>query len=262
MKVLIGFLLLVAIISISWTLWQDIGKSGFRVEALSAKLNGPLTVDFSKAPAKNSQPEQSAQTKAADVKINISSAQPSLIILNSSYSGEKVNFTGWKVKTSQGEFVIPQGVEKYNSYIPQNDIYISPSQTVYLVGAKSPLGANYRTNKCFGYLNQGFSCPSATKIESISNLTPYCQNYLSNCSYSCQNPNYSQNLKIATDYECVNYINRHFSYAGCFNDYSNSADFLGNTWYIYVGSKNLADPLHDTISLYNPSGILISQYSY
>ena len=83
------------------------------------------------------------------------SYNPSLInIYIRAEQGEKINITGWKIKTRKGEFEIPKGVEAYNSFQDPRNIIIKENMTIYLIGDVNPLGKdrNFRTNQCFGYL--------------------------------------------------------------------------------------------------------------
>lgn len=215
------------------------------------------------------------EIKKPQVKLKISnvysgnSYNSSLITLKYESGKKETNITGYKIKTRQGEFTIPQGIEKYNSYMPEKDIFVGQHITVYLVGEKSPLARkNFRTNECFGYLERNYdfypsvwsSCHSGPKLEELSDLQPYCQDFILR-SYGCKAPNFQNNLKISIDSECVAYMEKNFNYNGCFNKYSNDSDFLKNYWYIYTGS-NIVEPLHDTVYLYDRNNILLDKFSY
>ena len=195
---------------------------------------------------------------------------PSLITLSVRiYPGEKINMTGWRVKARRGEITIPQGIEKYRSHIDPRDIIIKEYTNIYLINDSNPLGRDksFQLNKCFGYIKnyQSFYpsfytyCPRP-KLEDISHLNPYCQEYILRLS-SCEIPNYSNNIKIAADSECVSFLNNTFNYSSCFKKHSKDDDFLKNYWYVYVGT-DIIEPLHDTIYLYDPNGLLVDKYMY
>ena len=209
-------------------------------------------------------------------KVKISSIQseteyrPSLIRLRVNiYPGDKINITGWRIKTRKGEIIIPQGIEKYQSNISPRDIVIKESLYIYLIGDSDPLGRNknFRVNKCFGYLKSRYSfyrpfytyCPKP-KLEDISHLNPYCQEFILRLP-RCEIPDYSDNTKIMFDMECRNYIDTKFNYRSCFKDLSRDEDFLTNYWYVYRDT-NIIEPLHDTIYLYDPNGLLVDKYMY
>ncbi len=226
---------------------------------------------------KNNQKEKKENTISpyfGKVKIsgvrNKSSYFPSLVTLRYSLTrGDKINITGWKIKGRPREIIIPKAIKKYQSYIEPDDIIIENYGTIYLIGASSPLGRNknFRLNKCMGYLKNYHSFyPSfytscaRPGLRQISHLNPECQEYILHL-YRCEVPNYSSNFKIATDSECVSYLNNNFNYGGCFKNHNKDDDFLKNIWYLYINS-DIAHPLHDTIYLFDQNGLLVNKYIY
>ncbi|GAI18369.1 unnamed protein product, partial [marine sediment metagenome] len=69
--------------------------------------------------------------------------------------------------------------------------------------------------KCFGYLTQKYNfvpsismskkCPSI-KLEDISYLDEYCQDFILRKLRGCEVPDYSQDLKILFDLKCRAFI--------------------------------------------------------
>ena len=212
-------------------------------------------------------------------KVKISSIQgkteyrPSLIRLRVNiYPGDKINITGWRVKMRKGEIIIPKGIEKYQTYATPRDIIIKESLYIYLISGSNPLGRdkNFRANKCFGYLKDRYSfypsiysyC-SRQKLEDISHLRPYCQEFILHVP-RCKTIDYldySNDIKIVSDMKCRNYIDSKFNYRSCFKDSSKDEDFLTNYWYIYRNT-DIIEPLHDTIYLYDHNGLLVDKYMY
>jgi len=209
-------------------------------------------------------------------KIKISSIKaetrthPSLITLvTRSKKEEKINITGWKIKTRKGEITIPQAIEKYSPLVSPKDIYVQRGEKIYLIGASNPLGnnVNFKLNKCMGYLKNyhkfypSFSslCPKPS-LKEISHLTPFCQEYILRLP-RCKIPNYSNNFQIANNYQCTSFLKDNFSYSNCFKKYQKDEDFLKKYWYLYIKS-NLVNKLHDTVSLYDQNGLLVDRYIY
>ena len=195
---------------------------------------------------------------------------PSLVTLSYSLNrDDKINITGWRIKGRPGEVIIPKAIKKYQSYIEPDNIIIESYGTIYLIGASNPLGMNknFQLNKCLGYLTNYHSfypsfytwCPKPG-LEEISHFNPECQEFILRIS-SCEIPNYSNNFKIATDSECVSYLNAHFNYSGCFREYNKDEDFLKDIWYLYINS-DIANPLHDTIYLSDQNGLLVDKYVF
>jgi len=213
-------------------------------------------------------------------KIRISSISKDSIILNYySQNQEKINITGWKIKTGKGgEFVIPQGVEVYPGFSsPNYDIFIKGNDQIYIQSKSSPFGYSsraFRVNKCFGYLadyygstfpfRYGKICPKINR-EEICYFSNNCQNFIFQLQ-GCNRLNYSQNLKIVSDASCVEYINKYISqylnYDGCLNYYLKDDNFLEKRWYIFAGYSVLCRCGKDTIYLYDRDGLLVDKYYY
>ena len=207
------------------------------------------------------------------------SSRPYLIKLSTQLNEEEeINITGWQIRGNKGVAIITQGIETYLPYSsnPSEDIFIGYSETIYLWGTSSPLGINksFRPNKCFGYLTDiydftpsiSFSkkCPSI-KLEEISHLGEYCQDFILRKMGGCQAPDYSDNPKIYLDSECTSfissYVEKHFNYQGCFRNYSKDKDFLNNYWYVYLG-HDMVSKLHDTLYLRDQDGLVVDKYLY
>lgn len=295
MKTTIYIFIIFIIAIVAYSAFDQYLKKEDLPAGLQLQENEPLTANVSKIIQPNNpspsqiknetiKEEVITQEETTDIspyygKVKISSIQaeteyrPSLIRLRVNiYPGDKINITGWRVKTRKGEIIIPKGTEKYEYYAIPRDIIIKESLYIYLIGDSNPLGRdkNFRINKCFGYLENQYSfypsfysyCPKP-KLEDISHLSPYCQEFIlrvPRCEvidYSY----YSDNIKIVFDMECRNYMDEKFNYRSCFKDSSKDEDFLTNYWYIYRNT-NIIEPLHDTIYLYDYNDLLVDKYMY
>jgi len=216
-------------------------------------------------------------------KIKISSVQiptssrPSLITLRTYLKKEEeISITGWRIKGGTGSsFVIPQGIEKYYSspfYNPvaTDDILVKQGDKVYLSSNSNPLGKgrDFRLNKCLGYLTnyRDFpipipkNCLEPTRGE-ISHLNPCCQEFILRLR-SCEIPDYSSNLKISRDSECVSYLNKNFNYNGCFRNYSKDENFLAKNWHIYLNRNTVVNNSCDTLYLRDQNNLFVDKHSY
>ena len=214
-------------------------------------------------------------------KVNISSARvesyskPSLITLNTNIKdSETINITNWSIEGEEGKIVIPQGVERYyhyyNSYINE-DIFVKKGDKIYLSAGYNPLGKdkNFRLNKCMGYLTSSFdfpipvsrSCPKPTK-QDVSYLEPCCQQFILKLK-RCEIADYSENINIRSDKECIGYINENLNNRACFINHSQDKDFLSNVWHIYLDGKDIvANDCYDTLYLKDKNGLVVDIYSY
>ena len=214
------------------------------------------------------------KVKVSSAKIETSSS-PALITLTTNLKNdEKINITGWSIEGKNGKIIIPQGVEKYcycYDSSPNEDIFVERGNRIYLSSSYNPFrkDGNFRSNKCLGYLinSPNFpisiskNCPKPTK-EEISHLNPCCQQFILRLR-PCELPDYSKNIDVRGDKQCIEYINENLNNAGCFKNYSQDSNFLGNDWYIYLNDKDvLADNCYDTLYLRDKNGLLINTYSY
>jgi len=184
-------------------------------------------------------------------------------------ASDTVDITGWQIKTDRGGEYIPQAIDLYDpsGLAAASDIIVGPNQYLYIYSSPGPF--NLRLNECIGYIGNSNkftpalpeNCPSVNQ-SAISKMgfTGACENYiysLGSCAEA--DPN---NIQIPrTDYACQNYLENNFNYKACFNAHVGDADFLSNQWWIWMGSSPL-DQYHDTMDLFDKSGLLVDQYSY
>ena len=199
-----------------------------------------------------------------------SSNYPSQIILYTSYYSQdkqKINITNWQIKSNKQQLIIPQAIKIYDprvSVAPQ-DIILEQSHRVNLYSTFSPAGRNLRLNKCIGYLNEIIifkpalpsNCPRVSRSD-ISTLEGSCQNFINSIG-TCKTP--SANAVNVLANACRDFINNHFNYASCYDNYYKDADFLSSEWWAWI-SRNILDPNHDRLLLYDKQGLLVHEYTY
>lgn len=213
------------------------------------------------------------KVKISTVQIQTSS-RPSLITLNTYLKNEEeINITGWNIRGKANSFTIPSGIEIYQpgyNPVPEENIFVKQGDIIYLSGGSSPFGRgrNFRPNKCLGYFTNYYdfiislpkNCPKPTRDE-ISFLDPCCQEFILRLN-SCQAPDYSNNIKVSLDSECVSYLDKNFNYDGCFYQHSRDDDFLGKNWYIYLNENIAVSNNCDTLYLRDENGLVVDKYSY
>ncbi|MBI4691949.1 MAG: hypothetical protein HY773_00685 [Candidatus Terrybacteria bacterium] len=148
---------------------------------------------------------------------------------------------------------------------------LSPSanETIYVTSGQSPIGMNFRLNKCTGYLAQmqtfipelSLRCPHLIKDELLpAALDNACIDYL--------NQNYKTciaifNLPSNLSTTCKDYANYRTTYNGCADWHKNDSDFYDNEWRVYLNNASeLWDNNHDTVTLRDENGKIIDQRSY
>jgi len=275
------FIIIVLGIVFGYALIDEVAKNGGLSNAfgferkVETKESAPTKTYYSSAnqtttpTTSNTFPNYVGRVEIRSIK-KASENNPSLIrLIVKPFKGEPINLTGWSIKTRKGTFTIPKGLEIYQKNGSSRNIIIGESLTVYLIGDVEPFRTrkNFRSNRCLGYLSKSDniypgvrSYCQAPKLENLEGFTPYCKDYLIK-QRKCEMPNYSDEFKISTDSKCVSYILEYYTYNGCLKRSSKNDDFLLNYWYIYV-NKNIVEPLHDTIYLYDRNNNLVDKYTY
>ena len=222
----------------------------------------------------------SAQISPFFQKVRISSAYssffanyPSEIRLYSYFTqnSQRIDITGWKLKSNKNEIIIPQAVNLYelSGYSVDSDIILEPNSDVSIYSNSSAVGRNLRVNKCMGYLENDYSfvpslsktCPSISR-SAISTLSGECQSYILSLN-SCQIPSVSvYNSFPGNDdgNKCRAFLSN-LNYNSCVREHRNDSDFYLNDWRVWA-NRQILDAQHDTVSLFDSNGLLVDQYIY
>lgn len=184
---------------------------------------------------------------------------------------EKINITGWKIKSNKGEFNIPQAVNIYepSGLAPEADIIMSGNSSASIYSGKSPINKNFRLNKCIGYLENTYNfnpalsqnCPSIPRSE-IAYLSGECQSYILSL-WGCKVPDISfYNSFPGTDAgnACRAFLST-INHNSCFQKHRLDSDFLSNEWRIWI-NQNILDSQHDRVRIFDKQGLLVNEYIY
>ncbi len=184
--------------------------------------------------------------------------------------------TGWQLKSlsSQQSVTIPDGTELFFSgqVNGTEPIVMTPGDTVYLMTGVSPVGYNFRLNKCSGYLSQyqtfipyiSTNCPTPQNesLAFIPNITGNraCQDYVKSLS-SCRTP--TNPIPVTWSYECNNFITTKLTYSSCVDRHKNDNDFYLKEWRVYLGySQTIWQSDREDIVLYDNNGKIVSELTY
>ena len=187
-----------------------------------------------------------------------------------------VQVSGWRLQSiSSGQGVtIPNGTDLYwsgqvNGTAP---IILIPGDNLYLISGLSPIGYNFRINKCSGYLSQfqtfipyiSTNCPSPREESSTSipniNSNNACLDYIEGLP-SCRTV--TDNLPVGWSYQCVNFITTKLNYNACIDNHKNDSDFYQKEWRVYLGQSNtLWQSEREHIVLYDNNGKIVSELTY
>ena len=193
-----------------------------------------------------------------------------LILRNS--DDQTINISDWTIKTKRETVTIPQVTERLrypfsDSY--DSDIKLAYRDEVIISVGLAPNGANFRINKCTGYLDQlsqyypslDEDCPYLAESE-YSHLKKACRDFIDDLS-RCEIPDYADNYEVASDSQCTSFLTEKFNYSQCYQDYEKETDFLGDEWRVFLGkSIDILDNDGDTIILKDQNGLVVDEYEY
>jgi len=195
------------------------------------------------------------------------------------YSGlsndEKVNITGWRIKTNHGEIIIPQAINVYepSGLTPPQDIVLSANNYVNIYLSVNPINKNFRLNKCMGYLQNDYvfspplpqNCPAPSHSD-ISYLSGECQSYIRSL-WGCMVPDEDSDSFYASvggssreEVECRAFLDT-INQNGCFQKHRWDGDFLSNEWRVWI-RQHILDSQHDRVLLFDKQGLLVDEYIY
>lgn len=186
-----------------------------------------------------------------------------------------IDISGWKLTSGSTDATsyIPKGTEIPTSGVISalDDIILTPGTRAIIISGRSPIGASFRENKCIGYFKtfQSFSpqlpqnCPTPPG-ELTSFYGPNiirdtaCIEYIdkiSQCQAVLTPPdNLSSACQLVTQY---------LNYSGCVNAHKNDADFLGNTWRVYLGrTSSMWRTKYEIVKLLDTNGKIIDTFNY
>ena len=152
------------------------------------------------------------------------------------------------------------------------DIVLAPGTRAIVISGQSPIGASFRENKCIGYFStfQTFypTLPQNCPAPSDELASFYGSNYISDapCIDKVNKLSRCQVMlspPAGTSGACQNFMVKYLNYNGCVTAHRNDADFLGDTWRIYLGRSNsMWRTQHELVKLLDINGKTVDAFSY
>lgn len=191
-------------------------------------------------------------------------------------SSVPVDLSEWRlVSDASGKSAaIPKGTETptSGSVNASQDIVLSPGTRAIVASGKSPIGASFRENKCIGYFSsfQSFypALPQTCPVPSDELAAfygpnyirdPFCIDYvnkLSRCQVVLSPPSGASG-------SCQAFLVKYLNYNGCADAHRNDANFMGDTWRIYLGrTAAMWGSTHELIKLLDINGKTVDAFSY
>lgn len=202
-----------------------------------------------------------------------------VVIRVNSSATTTIPVTGWTLKSlwSGTTVTIPKATYLYFAGMinSEENIYLSPNDTLNLITGYSPNGASFKTNKCSGYLTQfqtftpsiSRSCP-APRNEDLSSI-PKTVNNIACFDYINSMPSCKIQVNpLPGDYykwsgECKTFIYDKINYPSCVNTHKSDEDFYKNEWYVYLkrNDKIWLDRSEEVV-LYDHLGKIVDEIKY
>ncbi len=184
-----------------------------------------------------------------------------------------VDITGWKIKSKTDAITVPKALQHYTPLYDagsETDIVLRPGDRVMFYSSASAVGANFRLNKCIGYVaavnsfspSLPITCPSID-YASLRYLSGECQNYIRSLS-SCRVP--PATPPIEYNPSCNAFLQT-LNYPSCYEAHKYDADFLSNEVRVWLGdsfgnTRVIFDRYHDVVQLLAPNGEVVDEYVY
>ena len=233
----------------------------------------PPTGSQPATPTENASPEINSSFSPLKDKIHLNRNYEYLTLRIDSTVKEKIRITGLTLKSAASGAVaqIGQGTYLYlPNANPQQDIYATGNDVLYIITGRSPLGVSFHINKCMGYFNQNQSfnpylstnCP-LIKNEPLpkapNNLNDQCLDYIDQFS-ACRT--FTKGL-LELSPECNNFLIEKTNYNYCQLNHKNDKDFFAADWRIYLArDETLWKSKREIIELLDQNGKLIDSVSY
>lgn len=203
-------------------------------------------------------------------------ANETLQIYVASDASVPVDITGWRLvsEATGASAAIPKGTEVPTSGIVNTvqDLVLKAGDRATISSGYSPIGGSFRENKCIGYFSsfQQFTpslpmnCPAprdelATYYGAGYLRDASCMDYidkLSRCQVALTPP-------PSASGGCQAFIVKYLNYNGCMEAHQGDADFLGNSWRVYLGrTKSLWRSSHELVKLLDAQGNTVDAFTY
>jgi hypothetical protein len=190
-------------------------------------------------------------------------------------AGLPIDLSGWTFASDAtgNAATIPKGTETPTSGVinPAQDIILTPGERAIIISGSSPIGASFRENKCIGYFStfQQFSpsLPQNCPLPS-DELNSFYASYIRDASCidyvnKLQRCQVVLSPPVTVSSSCQSFLVNYLNYNGCIDAHRNDADFLGDTWRIYLGSSgSLWRPQHEVIRLTDLNDKTVDAFSY
>ncbi|MSR76083.1 MAG: hypothetical protein EXS68_00650 [Candidatus Ryanbacteria bacterium] len=181
-----------------------------------------------------------------------------------------VDISDWMIADSKGESYKLGGISLIpgiSSLYNQDRLILRGSARIHVVTGRSPLGENFRLNKCAPYFSQyktftpriSDSCPSPSREPGQDSLSDTCYQYIKTIS-ACRIPT---NIPFFLDNTCREFIQKNASYDACVKNHKSDTDFYGDEYWVYLNRpEHIWSDIRDSVILKDARGSVVKAISY
>ena len=189
-----------------------------------------------------------------------------------SKSAEPIYLRGWSVGSEKYKtnFLLPDSTfeipnQPYYQY--ENELFITSKRKISVFSGASPMGVNFRLNKCVGYLDAyyKFDPPLSNlcvkpSVAEMDGLNAYCKKVIGSSVASCKETDLND---VMIDAECRDFMKERLSYSKCVENNNAFYDFLLDEWRVYLRrSAEIWPNEKDAILLRDQDGLLVYRLKY
>ena len=183
-----------------------------------------------------------------------------------------VDVTYWRIASARSSAAIPRAYIIPEVDGAERNIILPPGGELIVLTGTPSYQRNFQENQCIGYLNEfhrftpslSNSCPDDNPNRSDlirRGFNGACIDAIDNISV-CRTPEGPFEAGIIRS-ECIDFMNKTFSYAGCVEGFRGKPGFLRDTWRVALRRNGkLYDPRHDRIELRDAQGLLVDEFEY
>jgi hypothetical protein len=192
------------------------------------------------------------------------------IIYTPAKNAAPIDISDWMMGDSKGESYKLGSISLLpgiSSITNQDRLVLKNSARIHVVTGRSPIGENFRLNKCAPYLSQyktftpriTDSCPSPSKEPGQDALGDTCYKYIKTLS-ACRIPT---NIPLFLDNTCREFIQKNASYDACVKNHKNDTDFYGDEYWVYLNRpEHIWSDVRDSVILKDARGSVVKSISY
>ncbi|MEK7643111.1 MAG: hypothetical protein AAB372_01550 [Patescibacteria group bacterium] len=207
---------------------------------------------------------------------NVRTREPDEEYIDITYSSsdpaapDSITLTGWSIGSVRGEsYTLGRGTNLpgISATQDQDRIVLKKGATAHIITGRSPMGVNFKINKCSGYFNENYSfvpginasCPPPAEEDNTEHLSDSCYNFVRTL-YSCT---LSIEIPLDLDNTCREHIRSVTGYSQCVSHHKNDMDFYQSDWWVYLNRPDeIWGNFRDVVTLKNERGIVIATQTY